>query len=174
MLRYLKGREIMACCIQQKSGQQAIVVFLDADCVGNANDYKTRSGCLFMVSGAPVRWKSKKQTCVALSIAEAKYVALTAATQETTLLMQLLKDFHNEQIESTVIYEYNQSAICKAQNTQYHRKTKHIDINYHFVREKLSDRTTELRFCQINDMLADMITKGLTHDNLLNLGIRLI
>ena len=90
---------------------EAIVGFLDADWVGNANDCETRSGCLFMVSGSPVRWKSKKQTYVSLSAAKARYVAQTAATQEITLLMQLLKDLHNEQIEPTVIHKDNQSAI---------------------------------------------------------------
>ena len=74
----------------------AIVGFLDADWVGNANDHKSTSGYLFMVSGAPVSRKSKKQTCVALSTAEAEYVALTATTQEITWLRQLLKDLHNK------------------------------------------------------------------------------
>ena len=81
---------------QRKMTLTAIVGFLDADLAGNANDHKTTSGYLFMVSGAPVSRKSKKQTCIALSIAEAKYVALTAATQEITWLRQLFKDLHNK------------------------------------------------------------------------------
>ena len=92
-----------------------------------------------MVSEAPVSWKSKKQICDAFSIAEAEYVALTAATQEITWLRQLSKDLHNEQVKPTVIHEDNKSAICIAHNTQYHSKTKYIDIKYHFVREKLSE-----------------------------------
>ena len=87
---------------------EAIVGFLDADWVGNANDCETRSGCLFMVSGSPVRWKSKKHTCVALFTAKTRYVAQTAATQEITLLMQVLKDLHSEQIEPTAIHKDNQ------------------------------------------------------------------
>ena len=75
-----------------------------------------------------------------------------------------MKDLHNEQVKPIVIHENNQSANCIAQNTQYHSKTKHIDIKYHFVTEKLSDRTIELRCCPTNDMLADMLTKGLTRD----------
>ena len=114
---------------------------LNADWAGDANDRKSTSGYLFMVSGAPVSWKSKKQTCVALSTAEAEYIALAAATQEVTWLRQLLTDLHNEQTEPTVIHEDNQAAICIAQNTQYHSKTKHIDIKYHFVREKVLDNT---------------------------------
>ena len=81
-----------------------------------------------MMSGAPVSWKSKEQTCVALSTVEAEYVALANGTQEITWLRQVLNDLHNEQTELTVIDEDNQSAICITQNPQYHSKTKHIDI----------------------------------------------
>ena len=165
ILKYLKGTANYGLLyIKKDDANRVIVGFSDADWAGDANDRKSTSGYLFMVSGAPVSWKSKKQTCVALSTAEAEYVALTAATQEITWLRQLLKDLHNEQVKPTVIHEDNQSAICIAQNTQYHGKTKHIDIKYHFVREKVSDRTVELRYCPTSDMLADMLTKGLTRD----------
>ena len=86
-----------------------------------------------MMSGAPVSWKTKKQTCVALSTAEAEYVALATTTQEITWLRQLLKDLHNEQTEPTLIHEDNQSTICIAQNPQYQSKAKHINIKYHFI-----------------------------------------
>ena len=69
-----------------------------------------------------------------------------------------------------MIHEDNQSAICTVQNSQYHSKTKHIDINYRFVREKLSDRTTELKYCPTYDMLANMMTKRLTHDKFTQLS----
>ena len=91
ILRYLKSTAL-ACCMQRNSNSW----ILDVDWVGNANDYKSTSGYLFMVSGAPVSRKSKKHTCVALSTAETEYVALTAATQEITWLRQLLKDLHNK------------------------------------------------------------------------------
>ena len=71
-----------------------------------------------MVSEAPVSWTFKKQIYVALSTAEAEYVALTAATQETTWLRQLSKYLHNEQVKPTVIHKDNQLAICIAYNTQ--------------------------------------------------------
>ena len=63
-----------------------------------------------MVSGAPVSWRSKKQTCVALSTAEAEYVALSQATQEVTWLRELFKDLHNKQTEPTIIYERQPSS----------------------------------------------------------------
>ena len=106
----------------------------DADWAGDVNDRKSTSGYLFMMSGAAVSWKSHKQTCVALSTAEAKYVALAGATW----MRQLLEDLHNGQFEPTVVLEDNQSTICIAQNPQYHSNTKHIDIKYHNVTLSLS------------------------------------
>ena len=117
-----------------------------------------------MMAGAAVTWKSRKQTCVALSTAEAEYVAMAAAAQEATWIQQLLEDFYYKQTKPTVLHKDNQSAIAIAQNPHCHSKMKHIDIRYHFVREKVLDYTVELRYCPTNDMLADVLTKGLTCD----------
>ena len=94
-------------------------------------------------------------------MAEAEYIALAGATKEATWMRQLLEDLHKGQI---VIHEDNQSAICIAQNPQYHNRTKHIDIKYDYVREKVLDTTIELWYCPTSDMLADILTKGLTYD----------
>ena len=138
--------------------------YSDADWAGDINDRKSTSGYLFMMSGAATSWKSRKQTCVALSTAEAEYVALAGATQEATWMRQLLEDLYHEQKEPTVIREDNQAAIAIAQQPHSHSKMKHIDIRYHFVREKVQDNTIKLRYCPTNNMLADILTKGLTHD----------
>ncbi len=66
--------------------------YSDADWAGDVNDRKSTSGYLFVISGAVVSWKSRKQTCVALSTAEAEYVALAGATQEAALMRQLMND----------------------------------------------------------------------------------
>ena len=141
-----------------------MIGYSDADWAGDMNDRKSTSGYLFMMSGAAVSWKSREQTCVALSTAEAEYIALASATQEATWMRQLLEDLQNRQIEPTVIHEDNQSAICIAENPQYHGKTKHIDIKHHFVRENVLDNTTKLKYCPKRDMIADTLTKGLTYD----------
>lgn len=78
-------------------------------------------------------------------------------------LRPLLKDLHNSQIEPTVIRDDNLSAICIAQNPQYHI-TKQIDIKYHYVREKVLDTTIELTYCLTSDMIVDILTKGLTNE----------
>ena len=145
--------------VSRNDDTDTLIGYSDADWAGDVNDRKSTSGYLFMMSGAAVSWKSRKQTCVALSTAEAEYVALAGAIQEATWMRQLLDDLHNGQVEPTVILEDNQSAICIAQNPQYHSKTKHIDIKYHYVREKVSDSTVELRYCPTSEMIADVLTK---------------
>ena len=166
ILRYLNGTLDYGMLYSRKDDDGTMIGFSDADWAGDTNDRKSTSGYLFMMSGAAISWKSKKQTTVALSTAEAEYVALASTTQEATWLRQLLQDLNVEQTGPTVIHEDNQSAICIAQNPQYHSKTKHIHIKYHFVREKVLDNTIQLKYCPTSDMLADMLTKGLTYDKL--------
>ena len=76
-------------------------------------------------------------------------------------MRQLLED---KQTEPTVVREDNQSAIAIAQQPHSHSKMKHIDIRYHFIREKVQDNAIELWYCPTNNMLADILTKGLTYD----------
>ena len=95
------------------------------------------SGNLFLLSNGAVSWLSKKQPIVTLSTAEAEYVALSTAVQETVWLRKLLKDFGAEENQPTVIMEDNQGAICIAKNPVAHSRTKHIDILYHCIREAI-------------------------------------
>ena len=113
-------------------------------------------GICFRLEG---QWRSKKQTCVALSTAEAEYIALASAAKKSLWLQQLLADLKNEEPKSVSIYEDNQSAISVAKNPQFQGRTKHIVIKYHFIREQVNCKTLELK---INDMIADMLTKGLS------------
>ena len=115
IFRYLKGTHNYGLLYSRNDG--TMIGYLDADWAGDMNDRKSTSGYLFMMSGAAVSWKSRKM--VALSTAEAEYIALASTTQKAR---QLLEDLHNRQIEPTVIHEDNQSAICIAQNPQYHSK----------------------------------------------------
>ena len=164
ILRYLKGTTGYGLLYSENQDDESLIGYSDADWAGDANDRKSTSGYFFMISGAPVSWRSRKQSCVALSTAEAEYVAMASAAQEATWMRQLLEDLHLKQSKPTVINEDNQSAIAVARNPQSHSKMKHIDIRYHFIREKVLDDTVELQYCPTDDMLADILTKGLTPD----------
>ena len=133
ILRYLNGT-IKLGLLYRESTSAKIAGYTDADWAGDVGDRKSTSGYMFLLGGAAISWKSNKQTCVALSTAEAEYVALSTAAQEAIWLQQLTSDLMNKSIQEMIIYEDNQSTICLAKNQQVHGRTKHIDIKYHFVR----------------------------------------
>ena len=89
---------------------------------------------MFLLGGAAITWSSKKQNSVALSTVEAEYMALSVATQEAIWLRQL-EELGMKDAGPTLIYEDNQGAISMAKNPVFHKRTKHIQIRYHFVRE---------------------------------------
>lgn len=131
-------------------GDGNLIGFSDADWAGDPNDRRSTSEYVFVMNGAAVSWKSRKQTCVALSTAEAEYVALASAAQETTWMRQLLSDLHHQQHGPTILYEDKQAAIAISRNSQSHTKMKHIDICYHYVREKAQDETIDIQYCPTN------------------------
>ncbi len=114
-----------------------------------------------MMNGAAVSWRSKKQTCVALSTAEAECIAFSAAAQEALWMREFLANLNVNVDEPVTIYEDNQSAICMSKNPQFHGRCKHIDIKYHFVRDLVEKKTITVRYCPTSSMLADIFTKGI-------------
>ena len=99
---------------------------------------------------------------MALSTAEAEYVALSNSAQESLWLLQLFADLTKRPTKSMVIYEDNQSAIAMAKDPQFYGRSKHINIKYHFIREQITKRSLELKYCKSTNMVADIMTKGLT------------
>ena len=159
IMRYLKGTQNYG--LLYKKVNSNTVGFSDSDWAGDIDDQKSTSGYIFQVGGTAISWRSRKQSCVALSTAEAEYIALSHAAQEAIWLRQLDTDLQSEPQEPTVIYEDNQAAICMSKNPQSHGKSKHIEIKYHFIREQISKKNIELKYCQTENMVADMLTKGL-------------
>uniref|UniRef100_A0AAV1UQR4 Uncharacterized protein n=1 Tax=Peronospora matthiolae TaxID=2874970 RepID=A0AAV1UQR4_9STRA len=107
-------------------------------------------------------WRSKKQRSVALSSTEAEYMALSEVTQEATWLKTFMSKLGEEAGDDALtIYEDNQGAIALAKNPEFHKRTKHIDIRYHFVREKVEKNQVVLQYYPTQDMLADIMTKAI-------------
>ena len=114
-----------------------------------------------MMSGAAISWNSKKQTCVALSTAEAEYIALAKAAQELIWLQRLLMDMNKNSVDPMTIFEDNQSTIAMTKNPQHHGKAKHIDIKFHYIREMVTMNKIELKYCKSDKMIVDILTKGI-------------
>ena len=150
IMRYLKGTTSYG-LLYCETNPKNCVGYSDADWGGDTDDYKSTSGYVFQFGGTAVSWKSKKQTSVALSTAEAEYIALSSATQEASLMRQLLVDLNCGPTTPTVICEENQSSICIAKNPLFHGRTKHIGIKYHFVHEQVKNKNVEIVYCPTED-----------------------
>ena len=168
IFRYIKGTCDMGILYDSHNSSECIG-YSDADWAGDKSDRKSTSGYCFIMNNGLVSWRTNKQSCVALSTAEAEYVALAGAAQEAIWLKHLLSDMNFDIGSPLLIKEDNQSAICLAQNPKDHPKSKHIDIKYHFIRELVINNEIKIEYCPTNDMLADIFTKGLTADKFVKL-----
>ena len=116
---------------------------------------------VFKMGGAIVNWCSKRQATVARSSTESEYVALSAAAQECIWLRRLLQDFGLGDNKPTTIFEDNTGAIELSKNPKFHNRTKHIDVAHHFTRERVISNELSVVHCPTEDMVADVMTKGL-------------
>ena len=160
IFRYLKGTVSHGLCFSGSEGVD-LVGYSDSDWAGDHDTRRSTSGYVFRVGGATINWCSKRQMTVARSSTEAEYVALSAAAQECIWLRRLLKDFGLSDDKPTTLYEDNTGALELAKNPKFHNRTKHIDVAYHFTRERVASNELSVLHCSTEEMVADIMTKGL-------------
>ena len=98
---------------------------------------------------------------MALSTAEAEYVAATAVACQVVWMRIMLRILCQEQVKGTVIYYDNSSAIALSKNYVFHKRTKHIDEKFHYIRELVNNEEIVLQHCRIEEQFADILTKPL-------------
>ncbi|GAU27876.1 hypothetical protein TSUD_159700 [Trifolium subterraneum] len=160
ILKYIKGAPGKGLIYEDK-GYTQIVGYSDADWAGSPIDRRSTSGYCVLVGGNLISWKSKKQNVVARSSAEAEYRAMALVTCELIWLKQLLKELQFENARPMTLVCDNQAALHIASNPVFHERTKHIEIDCHFVREKIESGDIVTSFVNSNDQLADVFTKSL-------------
>jgi len=162
IMRYLKGTLDM----KLRLGGKGIEMggYCDADWGGDADRRRSTTGYVFFVGEGAVSWNSKRQPTVALSTTEAEYMAASQSAKEAIWLRQLMADVGCVQDEATTIMCDNQGCIALAKNPKHHSRTKHIDVQHHFIREKIEDEIIDLRYCPTEHMVADVLTKALGRD----------
>ncbi|XP_074271853.1 secreted RxLR effector protein 161-like [Silene latifolia] len=161
ILRYIAGT-VEKGVWYETSENFRLVGYIDSDWVGSLDDRKSTSGSIFTLGSGAITWSSKKQDTIALSSNEAEYVASGAAGRQAIWLRKLLADLGNEQRQATVLWCDNKFAIAMTKNPAYHARTKHIEIQHHFIRGLVSEGKVELKFCGTTDQNADLFTKSLT------------
>ena len=109
--------------------------YVDSDWAGSAIDRKSTSRCCFSMGSGVISWFSRKQSCVALSIAEVEYVTACLASFEAVWLRKLLSDLFDLQMDATCIHYDNRICVKLLENPVFHDKSKHIEIKYHYIRD---------------------------------------
>ena len=163
ILRYLKGTKHLGLKYgpKPKNETTAIVGYSDSDWASDKDTRRSVTAYVYTLGGAAVSWSSRLQPTVALSSSESEYMAVASATQEAIHLRRLLGSLGFNQGNPTVLYCDNQGAIAMADNPIMHKRTKHIDIRHHFIREVVSRGEVELRYIPTGDQIADLLTKAL-------------
>jgi hypothetical protein len=166
--RYIKGTASMRLCLggsisnNTSNNKFNLCGYSDADWGGCADTARSTTGYMFLLGDSPISWGSTRQSSTALSTCEAEYMALSAATQEAISLISLINSLGVPKITGPIsMFCDNQGAVDLAKNPVAHKRTKHIHIRYHFVRERIEDNTISLTHVPTQDMLADVLTKSL-------------
>ena len=160
VLRYLRGTHNYG-LVFVGDNDDALIGYSDSDWAGDVVTRRSTSGYVFQFGNSTVSWSSRRQATVAKSSTEAEYVALSMATQEAVWLRRLLSDVGLQVDTATTIYEDNQGAIDLSKNPKHHNRTKHIDVSFHFTRERMAAKEIDVSYIPTEHNLADVMTKGL-------------
>jgi hypothetical protein len=174
IFRYLKGTAHLGIEYSRDARRgNELVGYSDADYAGDRDNRRSTSGFVFMLAGGPVTWTSRKQSSVALSTCEAEYMAMSKACTEAMWLRKLLHevDFSTPSTPpqtnlgvkiKPMLYADNQGAIALTENPVFHNKTKHIENQYHYIRERVAEGSLWVRYVSTDNMIADGLTKPLS------------
>ena len=141
-------------------GKEGLKGYTDAD--GASQEHRRAiSGYAFIINSGTVSWSSHKQELVTLSTTKAEYVASTHAAKEAIWLCNFIGEVFLPLVEPTILHCDNQSTLAIATNGNFHARTKHIDIRYHFICFIIKNGSIKLVYCPTDDMTTDTLTKAL-------------
>jgi hypothetical protein len=163
ILGYIKGTLNYRITYSKVEGGLKPIGFVDADYAGDYDTRRSTSGYVFMMAGGPVSWSSHRQPTVALSTMEAEYMALTRSAQNALWIHNSLVEINLPQSLPATIHCDNTSAIALTQSTKGHTRAKHIDIWYHYIRERVADGDIKVTHIPSSENIADIFTKPLPH-----------
>ncbi|XP_060969865.1 secreted RxLR effector protein 161-like [Cannabis sativa] len=161
VFRYLLGTTKVGLIYNRQKANNIIEGYSDSDYAGDRDNRRSTSAYFFLIGGNCVSWKVQLQTVVALSTTEAEYVATTEAIKEAIWLKGLMKELNLLKGVPTV-YSDSQSCIFLCKNPMFHYRTKHIEIKYHFIRDKVTQGEIGIEKVPTEDNPADMGTKIVT------------
>ena len=160
ILRYIRGTLHLGLLLRP-STQSDLLVYSDADWAGCPDTRKSTSGYAVFLGDNLVSWSSKRQNAVSRSSAEAEYRAVANVVAEVSWLRQLLVELHVPLRRTALVYCDNISTVYMSSNPVQHQRTKHVEIDLHFVRERVATGDVCVLHVSTSSQYADIFTKGL-------------
>jgi len=165
VIRYAWGTRKFRIAFKAGKASEKLVGYVDSNYAEDRTDRTSTYGYLFLLCGGPISWISKRQRSVSTSTTEAEYVALCQGSKEALWLRTMLKELEFTQflggIKEVRLLSDNQACIALAENPEQHSRSKHIDVQYHFVRQLVEYRKVAVEYCPSANNLADGLTKPL-------------
>jgi hypothetical protein len=162
VLRYLRGT-VNFRLTYRKSNKVSIEGYFDADFANDPETRKSVSGHCFLINGTAVHWCSKKQRTVSKSTTEAEYISGGNATQEAVWIRRFINEIYGrEEISIVQLRGDNQKSLGLANKTQSQNRTKHIDVQHHYVQGVIERGEIAMSWVPTGEMLADGFTKALS------------
>ena len=161
ILRYLKGTSDRGVFFG-KNHHLDLVAYTDVDWADDRDSRKSTSGYFTLVGGNLLTWRSKKQKVVALSSAEAEFRGVAKGITEILWLRKLLYELDFPPTGACKLFCDNKEAIDISENTVQHDRTKQVEVDRHFIKEKLEKEIISIPHVRSEDQLADILTKAVS------------
>jgi len=168
VVQYLKGAPGQ-CLFFSSNTDFKLRAYSDSDWAGCPLTRRSTTGYCVFLGPSLISWRSKRQKTVSLSSAEAEYHAMTGACCELTWLRCLLRDLGLLHHEPALLYCYNKAALHIAANPVFHERTRHIEMDSHYIRDKVQDGSVITRHVNSEHQLTDIFTKHLGKESFVSM-----